>query len=297
MSKLVLIKGAGDLASGIALRLFRSGFSVVMTEIPVPTTVRRTVAFSPAVYQGEAVVEAVAGVRCDCVKVVEDTIKNGEIAVVVDENAQIREELRPDVVVDAILAKRNLGTRITDAETVIGVGPGFTAGVDCHYVVETKRGHYLGRCIRQGSAIPNTGVPGMIGGYAMERLIKAPADGVFRGTASIGAVVKAGDVVGYVERAVCAEMKPYMGMEARAGAGSCSNAEPVRVQIGGVLRGLLQDGVAVTAGMKAGDVDPRCEVSHCFTVSDKATAIGGGVLEAILAHQAEKRNPGILEGR
>lgn len=273
MKKTVLIRGAGDLASGIALRLFRSGYGVVMTEIPVPTTVRRTVAFSPAVYLGKVKVEDVEGVLCNTYEVVEDTMKNGKIAVVVDEKAEICEKLKPDVVVDAILAKKNLGTGITDADTVIGVGPGFTAGKDCHCVVETKRGHYLGRCIWQGSAIPNTGVPGMIGGYAMERLIKAPADGVFRGTVSIGAVVEAGDIVGYVGNS------------------------PVSVQIGGVLRGLLQDGVPVTMGMKTGDVDPRCEVSHCFTVSDKASAIGGGVLEAILCHgqmRAERRKIGLV---
>lgn len=261
MKKTVLIKGAGDIASGIALRLFRSGYGVVMTEIPVPTTVRRTVAFSPAVYLGKVKVEDVEGVLCSTYEVAETTIKSGKIAIVVDEKAEICGKLKPDVVVDAILAKKNLGTEITDADTVIGVGPGFTAGKDCHCVVETKRGHYLGRCIWQGSAIPNTGVPGMIGGYAMERLIKAPADGVFRGTVPIGAVVEAGDIIGYVENV------------------------PVTVQIGGVVRGLLQDGVLVTMGMKAGDVDPRCEVSHCFTVSDKASAIGGGVLEAILCHE------------
>lgn len=265
MRDIVLVKGAGDLASGIALRLFRSGFKVVMTEIPVPTTVRRTVAFSPAVYLGETMVEDVAGIRCDSYEVVENAIKNGEIPVVVDEKAEIRTILKPRVVVDAILAKKNLGTRITDADTVIGVGPGFCAGEDCHCVVETKRGHYLGRCIWKGTAIPNTGVPGMIGGYAMERLIKAPAGGVFHGGAAIGTVVEAGDIVGYV------------------------GDEPVRVQIGGVLRGILQDGVTVTAGMKTGDVDPRCEVSHCFTVSDKASAIGGGVLEAILRRAADER--------
>ncbi len=254
----ILIKGAGDLASGIALRLHRCGFQILMTETAVPTTVRRTVAFSPAVYEGRAQVEEVTGILCDSVKVAEQIISDGDIAIVVDESAQIIKDFKPDVVVDAILAKRNLGTRITDAPTVIGVGPGFTAGVDCHCVVETKRGHYLGRCIWEGSAIPNTGIPGLIGGYGLERLIRATDDGVFRGTVSIGAEVKAGDLVGY------------------------AGETPIHAQIDGVVRGLLQDGVVVTKGMKSGDVDPRCEVKHCFTVSDKATAIGGGVLEAIL---------------
>lgn len=254
----VVIKGAGDLATGIALRLHRSGFQVVMTEIPVPTTVRRTVAFSPAVYQGETQVENVTGKRCETMKVAEETLKNGNIAVIVDEHADIIKEMKPDVVVDAILAKKNLGTEITDAPIVIGVGPGFTAGADCHCVVETKRGHYLGRCIWEGSAIPNTGVPGLIGGYGLERLIRASGEGAFKGMVEIGDEVKAGQLVGY------------------------AGEQPIYAQIDGVVRGLLQDGVFVTAGMKSGDVDPRCERKHCFTVSDKASSIGGGVLEAIL---------------
>ena len=257
----VLIKGSGDLASGIALRLHRAGFRILMTDIAVPTTVRRTVAFSPAVYQGHMQVEDVTGVLCDSVKVAEQEIQNGNIAIMVDETARCTHEFHPDVVVDAILAKRNLGTKITDAPFVVGVGPGFTAGEDCHCVVETKRGHYLGRCIWKGSAIPNTGIPGMIGGYGLERLIKAPAAGVFKGAVEIGAVVKKNDVVGYVDQT------------------------PVLEQIDGVVRGLLQDGVEVTTGMKSGDVDPRCDVAHCFTVSDKASSIGGGVLEAVLNYR------------
>ena len=256
-----LIKGSGDLASGIALRLHRAGFRILMTDIAVPTTVRRTVAFSPAVYQGHMQVEDVTGVLCDSVKVAEQEIQNGNIAIMVDETARCIHEFHPDVVVDAILAKRNLGTKITDAPFVVGVGPGFTAGEDCHCVVETKRGHYLGRCIWKGSAIPNTGIPGMIGGYGLERLIKAQAAGVFKGAVEIGAVVKKNDVVGYVDQT------------------------PVLAQIDGVVRGLLQDGVEVTTGMKSGDVDPRCDVAHCFTVSDKASSIGGGVLEAVLNYR------------
>lgn len=263
MKKKVLIRGAGDLASGIALRLHRSGFAVAMTDIPVPTTVRRTVAFSPAVYLGSVQVEDVTGTLCHSVQELEELVAQGKIPVLADERADTGLAWKPDVVVDAILAKKNLGTRITDAGTVIGVGPGFTAGVDCHCVVETKRGHYLGRCIWQGSAIANTGIPGLIGGYGTERLLRAPADGIFRGVVRIGDQVEAGQVVGFVE----------------------PGEIPVTARISGVVRGLLQDGVPVSAGMKAGDVDPRCERNHCFTVSDKASAIGGGVLEAILGHE------------
>lgn len=267
MGKLVLIKGAGDLASGIALRLHRCGFQIVMTEIAVPTTVRRTVAFSPAVYLGKSKVEEVTGILCQNAKEALQAVQQGQVAVVVDEHAAIREEIRPDVVVDAIIAKRNTGTDVTDAPVVIGVGPGFTAGVDCHCVVETKRGHYLGRCIWDGSAIANTGVPGDIGGYTKERIIRASDEGIFSGCVEIGAQVQAGDLVGYCIKEESGEKKQ----------------SPVYVQIEGIVRGLLQDGVFVTKGMKAGDVDPRCAPEHCFTVSDKASAIGGGVLEAILA--------------
>jgi len=161
-------------------------------------------------------------------------------------------------VVDAILAKRNLGTRITDAPVVIGVGPGFTAGTDCHAVVETMRGHTLGRAIYHGSALPNTNIPGLIGGYAGERVLRAPADGVFHQLLDIGAAVKAGDVAGEV------------------------NGIPMRCTIDGVVRGILPEGTPVHKGMKSGDVDPRCRPEYCTTASDKALAVGGGVLEALL---------------
>lgn len=257
----ILIKGAGDLASGIACRLHRCGFLVVMTEISVPTTVRRTVAFSRAVYENRTKVEDITGVLCHSMKEVEEALSKDQVAVVVDEECAIRVKWKPDAVVDAIIAKRNLGTRITDADIVIGVGPGFTAGEDCHGVVETKRGHDLGRCIWNGSAIPNTGVPGIIGGYDKERIIRAVDNGVFHPAVTIGTVVQLNDVVGYV------------------------NDAPVFAQVGGVVRGLLQDGVTVFPGMKSGDIDPRGVTEHCYTISDKASAIGGGVLEAVLSLQ------------
>ena len=166
--------------------------------------------------------------------------------------------LRPDGVVDAILAKRNLGTKITDAPVVIGVGPGFTAGVDCHAVVETMRGHYLGRALYQGSAQPNTGIPGLIGGFAGERVLRAPADGVFHQLLDIGAREKMGDVAAEVD------------------------GQPMVCTLDGVLRGILPEGTPVHKGMKSGDIDPRCKIDHCYCASDKALAVGGGVLEAVL---------------
>ena len=256
---LVLIRGAGDLASGIALRLHHAKFTIVMTEIAQPTTIRRTVAFSDAVPEGSAVVEDVRAVRAESEEEVRAALARREIPVLVDPEAACLKWLQPDAVVDAILAKRNLGTRITDAPIVIGVGPGFTVGEDCHACVESMRGHTLGRVIREGSPLPNTNIPGLIGGYAGERVLRSPADGPFVSVRKIGDLVKEGDIIGTV------------------------NGEPMRATISGVVRGLIRDGVPVRKGLKSGDVDPRGEVSYCGLVSDKALAIGGGVLEAILS--------------
>ena len=255
---LSLIRGAGDLASGIALRLWRAGFSVVMMEIAAPTTIRRTVAFSQAVVDGACVVEDVEARRAEDARAALALLERGILPVLVDPDCRCRTELEPAALVDAILAKRNCGTAITDAPIVIGVGPGFTAGLDCHAAVETMRGHTLGRVLYTGSPLPNTNIPGLIGGFAGERVLRAPADGFFREALRIGDRVKAGDVAGWV------------------------GESPMVCTIDGVLRGLLASGVPVRRGMKAGDVDPRNDPSYCETASDKALAIGGGVLEAIL---------------
>lgn len=254
---LVLIRGAGDIATGIALRLHRAGMQVVMTDLPKPTAIRRTVSFSEAILKGETTVEDVKA-RAVSVEEVSEVLAAGEIPVLADPDCKCRDILKPQVLVDAILAKRNLGTKITDAPAVIAVGPGFTAGKDCHAVVETMRGHYLGRVIWDDSAQPNTAIPGLIGGYAGERVLRAPADGIFRQVLHIGAKVQPGDTAGFVGEV------------------------PMTCTIGGILRGILPDGTPVHKGMKAGDVDPRCEEAHCCCASDKALAVGGGVLEAIL---------------
>ena len=255
---LVLIKGAGDLATGVAVRLYRSGFRLVMTEIAQPTAVRRTVAFCQCIYNGAVQVEGITARRVERPEEVEECWAQGEIPVLVDPQCTIRERFPFDAEVDAILAKRNLNTRMEDAPIVVALGPGFTAGVDCHAVVETKRGHYLGRVITQGSAIPNTGVPGDVGGYTTQRIIRACQDGVFQPAVSIGDTVAEGDIVAYVD------------------------GQPIYAQMPGIVRGMLPAGLSVTKGMKSGDIDPRCERDHCFTVSDKGRAIGGGVLEALL---------------
>ena len=255
---LVLIRGAGDLASGIALRLHHAHMQIVMTDLPHPTAIRRTVCFSQALLFGTMQVEDVTAERAERVEDVKNILLRGNIAVLADPEAACIAQLKPDAVVDAILAKRNLGTRITDAPCVVGVGPGFTAGVDCHAAVETMRGHYLGRVITHGSPIPNTNIPGLIGGFAGERVLRAPADGIFHQLLDIGAKVRAGDAAGEVD------------------------SVPMLCHIDGVLRGLIHPRVRVTNGLKIGDVDPRGDPSHCWSITDKALAIAGGVLEVIM---------------
>ncbi|MDR0526243.1 MAG: EF2563 family selenium-dependent molybdenum hydroxylase system protein [Spirochaetaceae bacterium] len=259
----VLIKGAGDLASGIAFRLFHAGFDIIMTEIERPLAVRRTVAFSQAVYDGETSVEDVRAVLVKDLNGIKKTLAQKKIPVIADPSAAIAAQLKPAVLIDAIMAKKNTGTSITDAPVVICIGPGFYAGKDCHAVIETMRGHNLGRVITSGAALPNTGVPGGIGGCTIERLLRAGADGVFEAKLEIGSIVKKGDVVAAV---------------------NCENgvSVPINAGTGGVIRGLLPSNINVVKGLKAGDIDPRCEAANCFTVSDKALAIAGGVLEAIL---------------
>jgi xanthine dehydrogenase accessory factor len=259
-----LIRGAGDLASGIALRLWHSGFDVVMTEVEHPTCIRRTVSFAQAVVNGRADVEDVSAQLAENITHARELLKRDILPVFVDPECRVRDELKPDILIDAILAKRNLGTKITDAPIVIGVGPGFTAGEDCHAVVETMRGHTLGRVYYQGSALPNTNIPGRIGGFAGERVLRAPAEGIFKGSRKIGDLVESGEIVGTVD------------------------GEPMIATIGGVLRGLLADGSVAHQGMKAGDVDPRGVKEYCDTVSDKALAVAGGVLEAALHLYTEK---------
>lgn len=255
----VLIRGAGDLASGAALRLHRANFPVVMTDLPQPTAIRRTVCFSQAIRFGKTTVEDAVGVCCKTAREVKAALSVGEIPVLPDETASCRKWLHPEVLVDGILAKRNLGTKITDAPLVIALGPGFCAGRDCHAVIETMRGHTLGRVIWDGEPIPNTNIPGLIGGFAGERVLRAPADGIFVQKLEIGTSVRTGDIAGTV------------------------NGVPMLCQINGMLRGILPDGTPVTRGMKSGDVDPRGKREYCDLVSDKALAIGGGVLEAILS--------------
>jgi xanthine dehydrogenase accessory factor len=256
MRPIAVVKGAGDLASGVGWRLHRVGFDVLMTEVPSPTVIRRTVAFAEAVHEGRVVIDGVVADLVEDATGARAAFERDAVAVMVDPTCEKALTLPPDLVVDAIIAKKNLGTRITDAPAVIALGPGFRAGVDAHAVVETMRGHYLGRVILEGEALPNTGVPGEVGGASAERVLRAPVEGVFTGLCRIGDQVRAGDVLARVE------------------------GEPVVTTIDGVVRGILRDGLHVTPGFKVGDVDPRARPEHCFTISDKALSVAGGVLEA-----------------
>jgi xanthine dehydrogenase accessory factor len=255
---IILIKGGGEMASGVALRLVGSGFRVCITEIPEPLAVRRGVCFCEAVYEGQKEVEGLIGRRVSGKEEVLRAWDKGEVPVIIDPECAIRKNLLPDVVVDAILAKRNTGTALGDAPLVIGLGPGFCAGRDVHFVVETNRGHNLGRVIEEGEAEPDTGIPGRVGGYTWERVLRASLRGRFHGKRQIGERVEKGDVVAEVE-----------GVPQEAG-------------ISGVLRGILHDGLLVERNMKVGDVDPQGGSERCVTVSDKARAIAGGVLEAVM---------------
>ena len=256
----IMIRGAGEQASGIAHRLYRTHMRVFMTDLAAPLCIRRDVSFCEAVHHGTKEVEGVTARAVASRAEIPRAWEDGVIPVLIDPEGESARTLRPHVIVDAILAKRNTGTRKEQAPLVIGIGPGFHAGEDVHVVIESLRGHNLGRVIYRGPAEPNTGIPGNIGGQTEHRVLRAPADGLFRPVKRIGDMVGPGDTVAFVREA------------------------PLTTPIAGVLRGILREGVEVNRGLKVGDVDPRGKVDNCFTISEKARALGGGVLEAILAH-------------
>lgn len=261
---LVVVRGAGDIATGVIWRLWRSGFPVIATECARPSAIRRKVAFSEAVYDGKAEVEGAVCCLVRTTSEAEEILAAGMVPLFVDENCVLLRKFNPDVLVDAILAKKNLGTNCQMAPVTIALGPGFTAGKDVDAVVETKRGHHLGRVYLSGEAIANTSVPGEIGGVAEQRVIHAPVSGVIHNRRQIGDVVFAGECLAVIE------------MED-------GQMEEVIATIPGVLRGLIRDGYAVDRGLKIADIDPRLDQrENCFTISDKARAVAGGVLEAIL---------------
>lgn len=255
----IIVRGAGDLATGTIYCLHQCGFQVAALEIENPTVIRRYAAFAEAMFTGETEVEHVIARKTETKEQIEACWRQGQIPLMADAKGVWIERLKPAVVVDAILAKKNLGTSRAMAPLVIGLGPGFTAGDDVDVVIETMRGHRLGRIITEGTAIANTGVPGNIGGFTSERVIHAPASGMMRNVCRISDIVKKGDIIAYI------------------------GDTAVPASIDGVLRGLLRDGMPVEKGLKIADIDPRIsEQSNCFTISDKARTIAGGVLQAIL---------------
>jgi len=255
----ILVRGAGEIASATAHRLHQCHFKVCLTEIAEPMAVRRGVAFCEAVFDGEKEVEGVTAKLIMHPSEIAQVWHEGKIPMLIDPEARIKQSLKPDVIIDGIMAKKNMGTRLNDAPQVIGLGVGFRAGMDVHTVIETKRGHNLGKVIHSGESVPDTGVPGEIAGYSIERVLRAPQAGRLTVKQDIYDSVQGGQVVATVGDVL------------------------IRASIPGVIRGMLRDGTTVYQGMKIGDIDPRNIKEYCDAISDKSRAIAGGVLEAVLA--------------
>lgn len=262
----IIVRGGGDIATGTIQVLWRAGFDVLVLETAHPSAIRRHVALSEGVYEGRWTVEDITAVKAETLEEAEDLMKQGLVPILIDPEGKTLEQVRPLALVDGILAKKNLGTRMDMADTVVALGPGFTAGVDAHMVIETQRGHHLGRILREGPAAPNTGIPGVIAGFGKERVIHAPVAGVLKNVRAIGDHVEKGEVIATI------------------------GETQVTASLTGILRGLIRDGYPVTKGFKIADIDPReSEQKNCFTISDKARCIGGSVLEGILWHR-NRRN-------
>ena len=268
MKNLIIVRGGGDLATGTIYKLKKSGFPVLILEVPNPSAIRRNVSFCEAVYQGTQTVEDMTCYLVESVEQAEQFINEGKLCVLVDPMGESIARLKPLAVIDAILAKKNLGTNRNMAPITLALGPGFVAGEDVDAVIETKRGHNLGRVLWEGAAAPNTGIPGVIGGYGKERVIHCPAKGILRNVKKITDTVSRGEVIAVVETE--------------------DGNVPVEATLDGILRGLIRDGYPVHVGFKMADIDPRAEeYENCFTISDKARCIAGGVLEALLQRKGE----------
>ena len=269
MENLVIVRGGGDIATGTIYKLYNCGFKVLVLETGNPSAIRRNVAFSEAVYNGTQTVEDLTCYLADSVEQAVSMLEEGKLVMLIDSEGNCIDELKPMAVVDGILAKKNLGTNREMAPIIVALGPGFTAGEDVDAVIETMRGHSLGRVIYEGQAIKNTGIPGMVGGFTKERVIHSPAAGIMRNVSKITDTVKKGEVIAFIETE--------------------DGKVPVEATIDGLLRGLIRDGYPVTKGFKIADIDPRLnEFENCFTISDKARCIAGGVVEAIMHLKGRK---------
>lgn len=265
---LIIVRGGGDMATAVVHRLWRAGFRVLVLECAQPSAIRRQVAISEAVYEGRAEVEGMTAVLIEKTEDIKRAWAKGFVPVLVDPHGESIAMLSPEIVIDAMIAKRNLGTYMDMAPLTVALGPGFCANVDVHVVVETMRGHNLGRIILNGCAAPNTGVPGNIGGYAAERVIHAPAEGVLTGVKRIGDYVQQGETIAVIR-------------------GEMEHAVPASIT--GLIRGLIRDGFVVPMGFKIADIDPRREeYENCFTISDKARCISGSVLEVVCGHMMKR---------
>ena len=261
--QLIIVRGGGGIATGTIHRLHRCGYPVLVLETGTPSAIRRQVAFSEAIYDGSSEIEGVTCLKVSSYEEAKAVWEAAAVPVMIDERCDILKRVRPWALVDAILAKKNLGTTRDMADKTIGLGPGFTAGEDVDLVIETMRGHDLGRILSKGCALPNTGVPGRIGGFDKERVIHSPAQGILFGTVRIGDRVEKGQPIAIIV----------------TGQGEVT----VEASLTGLVRGLIRDGYPVTKGFKIADIDPReQEFENCFTISDKARAIGGSVLEGLL---------------
>ena len=269
MNNLVVVRGGGDLATGTIYKLYKCGFKVLVLECAKPSAIRRNVAFSEAVYEKTQTIENVTCYLASNLDEAIQFLQEGKLTMLVDEEAESIKALNPLCVIDAIIAKKNLGTHKEMAPITIALGPGFNAGKDVDAVIETKRGHFLGKVLYEGSAIPNTGIPGNIQGYAKERVIHASTKGIIKNVKKITDIVKKGDVIAKIIN---------------------NNEESnVYASMDGLLRGLIRDGYEVSENFKIADIDPRMEeYDNCFTISDKARCIAGGVLEAFLTLRKEK---------
>lgn len=269
MKDLIIVRGGGDLATGTIYKLYICGFPVLILEVEKPSAIRRNVAFSEAVYEGQQTVEDVTCYKAESMEKAISLLEEGKLAVLVDPAGEVIPQLKPMAVVDAILAKKNLGTNRQMAPITVALGPGFEAGVDVDAVVETNRGHNLGRVLWNGCAEPNTGIPGIIGGVGKERVLYSPAAGIMRNVCKITDTVKKEQVVAEIE--------------------SVDGTVPVKASLDGLLRGLIRDGYLVKKGFKIADIDPRADqYQNCFTISDKARCIAGGVVEAIMQLKGER---------
>ena len=264
---IAIVRGAGDLAAGTIQKLIRSGFKVLALEVEKPTCIRRSVSFGEAIFEKEVKVEDIVAVRVSSMKEIQTAWKENKLPVIIDPKGEYIKKIKPQILVDAIIAKKNMGTKIDMADITIALGPGFTAGKDVDIVIETKRGHNLGRLIFEGQAISNTGIPGVIQGYGKDRVIHSEHSGVMKNISKIGDIVEKGQVIAHIDN------------------------HEVKASMSGLLRGILRDGIKVPEKFKIADIDPReSEKKNCYTISDKARNIGGGVLEAIMYMKNKDEN-------